>query len=72
MAEDFSYRTDRPTYHPAVLTMDDSGWTVRPIPWFGSPDLRGLTAGNAFVLFPAGDHVHLGRRTEFQVLAVEN
>jgi molybdopterin molybdotransferase len=58
LAEDFAYRTDRPTYHPARLDMADAGWRVRAVPWFGSPDLRGLTRANAFVLFPAGDHQH--------------
>jgi molybdopterin molybdotransferase len=58
LAEDFAYRTDRPTYHPAWLGAGDLGWRVRPVPWFGSPDLRGLTRANAFVVFPAGDHQH--------------
>ena len=65
-----AYRTDRPTYHPAVLTLEGRGWKVRPIPWFGSPDLRGVTGANAFVVFPVGDHVHHAG-TEFDVLAVE-
>src|SRR5439155_11470645 len=42
LAEDFAYRTDRPTYYPARLERHKSGWEVRPVPWFGSPDLRGL------------------------------
>jgi molybdopterin molybdotransferase len=70
LAEDFAYRTDRPTYHPAVLTWSGNDRKVRPIPWFGSPDLRGVTAGNAFVVFPAGDHNHRAG-TELEVLAVE-
>ncbi len=70
LADDFAYRTDRPTYHPAVLEVDDSGWRVRPVAWHGSPDLRGLTRANAFVIFPPGDHRHpAGRR--FDVLRVE-
>jgi molybdopterin molybdotransferase len=56
LSEDFQYKTDRPTYHPAWLDADDRGWRVRPVPWFGSPDLRGLTKANAFVFFPPGDH----------------
>jgi len=69
LAEDFAYRTDRPTYHPARLEAGD-GWRVRAVPWLGSPDLRGLTRANAFVLLPAGDHRHrAGQR--FPVLAVE-
>jgi molybdopterin molybdotransferase len=58
LAEDYLYRTDRPTYHPAWLEAASGGWTVRVVPWFGSPDLRGLTRANAFVLFPAGEHHH--------------
>jgi molybdopterin molybdotransferase len=58
LAENFAYRTDRPTYHPARLEMTDTGWRVRAVPWFGSPDLRGLLAANALIVFPAGDHQH--------------
>jgi len=71
LTEDFTYRTDRPTYHPAVLVSEKGGWKVRAVPWFGSPDLRGVAAANAFVVFPAGDHVyHAG--AELEVLAVED
>jgi molybdopterin molybdotransferase len=64
LAEDFAYRTDRPTYHPARLEVASGGgesparWQVRAVPWFGSPDLRGLLQANAFVFFPPGDHRH--------------
>ena len=58
LAEDFLYRTDRPTYHPALLEFGERGWRVRPVPWFGSADLRGLAAANALALLPAGDHHH--------------
>jgi molybdopterin molybdotransferase len=58
LAEDFAYRTDRPTYHPARLDQTPTGWRVQPVPWFGSPDLRGLTSCNCFVLLPPGDHQH--------------
>jgi molybdopterin molybdotransferase len=68
LAEDFAYRTDRPTYHPARLEAGEQGWRVRAVPWFGSPDLRGLTRANAFVLFPAGDHRHRAGEV-FQVLS---
>jgi molybdopterin molybdotransferase len=70
LAEDFAYRTDRPTYHPARLEAGERGWEVRAVPWFGSPDLRGLTRANAFVLFPAGDHVHRAGQV-FGVLSTE-
>jgi molybdopterin molybdotransferase len=58
LAEDFAYRTDRPTYHPAWLQATRKGWQVNVVPWFGSPDLRGLLSCNCFVVFPAGDHRH--------------
>jgi molybdopterin molybdotransferase len=72
LAEDFAYRTDRPTYHPALLDMagEGGGWRVRAVPWFGSPDLRGLGRANAFVLLPAGDHRHRAGEV-FPVLVVE-
>ena len=50
LEHDFPYRTDRPTYHPARLRWQGR-WTVQPVPWFGAPDLRGVTHGNAFVVF---------------------
>jgi molybdopterin molybdotransferase len=58
LAEDFPYRTDRPTYHPALLDVGEVGWRVRVVSWAGSADLLGLTRANALVLVPAGDHVH--------------
>lgn len=58
LTKDHPYRTDRPTYHPARLQLTDTGWTVEPTAWFGSPDLRGILAANAFVLLPEGDHQH--------------
>jgi molybdopterin molybdotransferase len=70
LSEDYAYRTDRPTYHPASLEMTSEGWRVRAAPWFGSPDLRGLTRSNAFVVFPAGDHLHRAGQV-FPVLRVE-
>jgi molybdopterin biosynthesis enzyme len=69
LSEDFVYKTDRPTYHPAFLELSD-GWQVRPVPWFGSSDLRGLARANAFVLLPAGDHQHCAGQ-EFPVLSTE-
>ena len=56
LTEDFNYRTDRPTYYPCWLETGDAGWRVRPVPWFGSPDLRAITRANAFMVVPAGDH----------------
>jgi molybdopterin molybdotransferase len=58
LEQDFPYRTERPTYHPAALTTDNRGWRVRLVPWFGSPDLLALTRANALAVLPAGDHQH--------------
>lgn len=58
LTKDHPYRTDRLTYHPAHLQLSDAGWTVEPTAWFGSPDLRGILAANAFVVLPEGDHQH--------------
>ncbi len=58
LTDDFAYRTDRPTYHPARLEVGDGGWRVRAVPWFGSADLRGLLEMDALVVLPPGDHRH--------------
>ncbi len=58
LTEDYLYKTDRPTYHPAQLSVSDDGCSVQVVPWFGSPDLRGVSSANAFVVLPAGDHNH--------------
>ena len=55
LLEDFVSKTDRPTYHPAWLEMAGTNWQVRPVPWFGSADLRGLTGANALAVFPPGE-----------------
>ena len=70
LTKDYPYRTDRPTYHPARLQPSDSGWTVDVGAWFGSPDLRGLTPANAFMLLPEGDHQHTAGQN-VAVLCVE-
>jgi molybdopterin molybdotransferase len=67
LAEDFAYRSDRPTYHPARLEAAAGGWRVRPVAWFGSADLRGLTAADALLVLPAGDHQHRAGQA-FEVL----
>jgi molybdopterin molybdotransferase len=70
LCEDFTHRTDRPTYRPARLHNTASGWRVQPVPWFGSPDLRGVTSANAFVVLPEGEHRHRAGEV-FPVLCVE-
>lgn len=54
LAGDFAFATDRPTYHPALV----SDGRVQPVQWRGSPDLRALTLANALCLLPAGDVRH--------------
>lgn len=71
LQEDFPYQTDRPTYHPARLELATEGWSVRPVPWFGSADLRGVSAANAFLLLPEGDRAH-PRGERYPVLRVED
>lgn len=66
LAEDFRYRTDRPTYHPAKR---DAG-RVRMVAWLGSPDLRALTLADTLVLLPAGDNAYRGG-DEVPTLALE-
>jgi molybdopterin molybdotransferase len=51
LAEPLAASHDRPTYHPAVVARD----SVRPLPWSGSADLRGLLAANGFVVLPPGE-----------------
>jgi molybdopterin molybdotransferase len=58
LAVDFAYSTDRPTYHPARIESNEGGEQVWPVPWLGSPDLRALTAANALMVVPEGDHRH--------------
>ena len=70
LTQDGVYKTDRPTYHPAILQPTPSGWTVAMVSWFGSPDLRGVTAANAFALLSVGDHTYRTGQT-LDVLRVE-
>jgi len=71
LAEETSYRTDRPTYHPAWLATVGATLTVKPVAWFGSADLRGVSPGNSFVLFPPGDQRYAAG-TEMPVLVTDD
>jgi len=55
LAIDFAQTSDRRTYHPAQLTPTDDGWSIAPVAWFGSPDLRSITRANAFAVFEPGE-----------------
>jgi molybdopterin molybdotransferase len=70
LSEDFAYRTDRPTYHPACLERSATGWKVRAVPWIGSADLRALTQANALVLFAVGDQRYRAGQV-LEVLSLE-
>lgn len=71
LAEDFAHRSDRPTYHPARLVDGPDGREVRPVPWLGSPDLRGLTRANAFLILPPGERTYRAGE-KHPVLAAED
>ena len=55
LADEFQASNNRPTYAPARVEWTTAGVGVRPLAWFGSADLRGLTAGDALIQLPAGD-----------------
>lgn len=65
LAEDFRFKTDRPTYHPARLEQEKRQQVVRPVPWLGSADLRALLAADVLLFIPPGDHhYHAGQSVE--------
>jgi molybdopterin molybdotransferase len=70
LTENFTYMTDRPTYHPAWLEAGKEGWKVRIVPWFGSADLLGLTRANALVLLEPATSEHKAGDTR-AVLKIE-
>jgi molybdopterin molybdotransferase len=51
LSEALSAKNDRPTFHPAKL----EGTAVRPLPWFGSADLRALLTVDALLALPPGE-----------------
>jgi len=55
IAEALAVTNDRPTYHPAKLELGESGYAVRPLPWMGAPDLRGLQPADALLVLPPGE-----------------
>jgi molybdopterin molybdotransferase len=55
LAVDYRFETDRPTYHPARIELAETGETVQPVPWLGSPDLRALTTANALMVLRPGE-----------------
>ena len=55
LAEAISETNDRPTYRPAKREPAEVGWAVRPLPWAGAPDLRGMMHADGLIVLPAGD-----------------
>ncbi len=55
LTRDCHYPTKRQTLHPAALRAEAGELRVEPLPWLGSPDLRGAAAANALLDFPAGE-----------------
>lgn len=51
LSEPLAAKNDRATFHPAKL----EGTTVRPLPWFGSADLRALLTADALLVLPPGE-----------------
>ncbi len=71
LAREFRQKSDRPTYHPAVVCLTDAGAEIVPVPWFGSADLRGLSQSSGFVVFPPGDELFAPGRM-FPILLVDD
>lgn len=55
LAEGLAESNDRPTHRPAKLELGDGGWSVRPLPCSGAPDLVGSQPADALLALPAGD-----------------
>jgi molybdopterin molybdotransferase len=51
---DFTAENDRPTFHPACVEFGDGGLCLRPLPWFGSADLRGIGGADALLELAPG------------------
>lgn len=55
---DYQHRGERPTYHPARLVSLGAQYSVEPLRWQGSGDLRTLVEANALACFPSGTAMH--------------
>jgi molybdopterin molybdotransferase len=55
LAEGIAEVNDRPTYRPAKLEAGEATWSVRPLPWLGAPDLRGLQPADALIVLQSGE-----------------
>jgi molybdopterin molybdotransferase len=69
LTSEFVHHGDRPTYFPALVRRDAETLSAEPVHWRGSGDLRGITAANAMIIFPAGDRTwHAGEQVEVLLL----
>jgi molybdopterin molybdotransferase len=69
LAEGVAEANDRPTYRPAKLEPAAVGWAVRPLPWLGAPDLRGLRPADALIVLPPGE-ARMDRGTPVPVVLI--
>ncbi len=51
---DFQFSDPRPTYLPARMETQGTGWRVKPVDWKGSFDLKSTALSNALMVLPAG------------------
>lgn len=59
LSEPLAAKNDRPTFHPAKL----EGTAVRPLPWFGSADLRAILSADALLALPPGELLYEAGQT---------
>lgn len=54
LESDFQFSDPRPTYLPARMEAQGTGWRVKPVDWKGSFDLKSTASSNALMVLPAG------------------
>ena len=58
LAQPFTHRGDRPTYHPARVQNREGTPTLLPLEWAGSADLKTVALADGFAIFDAGDRTY--------------
>jgi molybdopterin molybdotransferase len=56
LAKPYSYRTQRPIYHPARCYPQEGALAVEILPWKGSADMLTVTQANCLALLPVGEN----------------
>jgi molybdopterin molybdotransferase len=56
LVHQFTHKGDRPTYHPAIITPSETGYTAQTVRWIGSADLCATVEANGVIAFPAGEY----------------